>query len=268
MKFTTKSASVLLAILAASTIGGTIASAADAKELESTGTVIVDGDGDTGGPDTDGKIPDPEKEDPTKPTDPETVDPNPNKGPLKVELVSKLNFGKIAPKAGEIKTNAAPIKTEAGDRGALIQFADVRSDVYGYVLQAKMSQQFTSGSNVLSGSTITYNNGIAKPETDNTNTPGSFVKSGDIVLGAGEDDKTFNSVEVFKADAAKKEGKGRYTLEFGQSKDYQAPTGVIGTGTPDTADKAVQLTIPNKTASNMAKGTYESKVTWSLVTAP
>lgn len=276
MKLTTKSSSLLIAILAASTIGGTMVSAASVTELDSTGKVTVTGDGDTGGPeiDEDGKpvIPDPEEGGKTTPTNPDEVDINGEKGALKVEAVSKLNFGEVKTTAKEINQFASSLSMDGGkNRGALVTFADVRSEAFGYTLQAKMKEQFKSGENVLNGSTITYNYGIARQEDDNDNIPGSLTKGNDIVLGM-KDDKTGEAVTIFTADGAKKEGKGRYVIEFGQSKEYDAsvkpaPAGSnLGTGTVDTADKAVKLTIPMKTASSMAKGAYTATVTWSLAT--
>ena len=148
MKFTTKGASVLLAILASSTVGGVMVSAveatpptpeeiAKAKVLDSKGTVKIEDATDTGGPDVDGKVPDPEKPGKVDPVGPSIVDPNLNRGPIKVEDVSQLQFGTIQGAAKEIKRNAAPlhVKDATGvetTRGNIVVFADVRSDVYGY----------------------------------------------------------------------------------------------------------------------------------------
>lgn len=276
MKFTTKGASVLLAILVSSTIGGAVVSAADpvtpeemakARELTSKGTVTIKDAEDTGGPDTDGKVPDPEKPGKVDPVDPSIVDPNDNKGPIKVESISQLQFGEIQGAAKEIKRMAAPlsVKDAAGaetTRGNIVVFADVRSDVYGYDLQAKMSEQFTSGDNILAGSTIGFKNIIMTPESGNENTAGSIVKP-TFDLGEGTDAQT-----IVRADKDTKQGKGRYVLEFGQKTDAAEAEGVVGTPVADTDDKSVELTIPNKTASNMAKGNYEAKITWSLVDGP
>lgn len=272
MKFTTKSASVLLAILVASTVGGTIASAevkaGDALKIESSGKVKVEGEGDTGGPDgdKDKDIEDPETDDKTTPTDPDEVDYNGEKGPIKVEAVSQLEFGKIQPIAKEIKQFSTPLKTTGGDRGALVQFADVRSEKFGYKLTAKMTEQFTTTKGEdkikLDGLTIGYKNLIVKPEKGNTNTFGTLGKdAGGFTLG-----QDGNSAEVFVA--GDKQGKGRYVAEFGQSKDYVAPENVIGAGVADTADKSVELTIPMKTASNMAQGDYVAKIQWALNVTP
>lgn len=266
MKFTTKSASILLAILASSTIGGTMVIAAEgdgAKALESTGTVEVKQATDTGGPSDKGDIEDPEKEGPVTPKDKDVIDQNKEKGPLKVEQVSKLNFGSIEPQAKDSVYYADTVEMENGEeRGALIQFADVRADVYGYTLKVAMTEQFKNTEDKkLAGSTIVFNNGIMKPEAGNGNTPGTFAKESDIVIG--EDGE---AQEVIKATTD--QGKGRYVLEFGQSADFEKVDGTVGTGTKDSAKEAVQLKIPNKTSSNMRTGKYTAKITWSLVTEP
>ena len=273
MKTITKSSSVLLGVLLLSSMSGVSATAAtvtgDATKIDSTGSVIVTEGDDTGGPDTDGKVPDPETDGGVIPSNPDEVDYNGEKGPIKLESVSRLNFGKIKTSTKEIKQNAAALETDKGPRGAMVTFADIRSDVYGYKIQAQLTEPFTSGNNVLNGASISYKNAIAKPEKDNTNTPGRFTAEGAaFTLGSGEDGKSPNAVTVFEADATNKEGKGRYALEFGQSKDYVKLPSTIGTGAADTADKSVELKVPMKTAANMAKGTYQAKVTWSIVTAP
>ena len=284
MKFTSKSASVLLAVLAASTIGGTIVSAedvvtGDAKSLTSTGTVEVKDADDTGGPGT-GGVTDPEKPGPTDPTDDKDVDKSKEKGPLKVEAISKLNFGEIQPTAGVIKENAKALKTQKKDkdgkpvgaiedRGAIVQFADVRAGVYGYELQVKMAEQFTATvegqKRTLDSSTITYNNGIMKAEDGNENNPASATVFNDIVIGQ---DGAAKTVVTASNDKAKEEGKGRYVVEFGQSADYTKQPGTVGEGKPGTADSSVTLTVPTKTASNMKLGSYVAKVQWSLLTTP
>lgn len=89
------------------------------------------------------------------------------------------------------------------------------------------------------------------------------MKQGADASKAGE------AVNVVTADQVKKEGKGRYAIEFGQSATFDKNDTFAGkgNGVADTAKKAVQLTVPNKTASNMAQGVYNAKITWSVVTA-
>lgn len=282
MKFTTKSASVLLAILATSTIAGTAVSAEEnAKNLDSKARLEVKGDKDTGGPDTDGKIPDVETGEMVTPTNPDETDYNGQKGPIKVESVSNLRFGtkgeddEITTQAKDIVRTAAAIDVKDSEgkdtvRGAMISFADVRSDKFGYTVQAKMTQQFMKEGTTdvfLDGSTLDYSNGIARREKGNDNVAGT-VKTPAFQLSFDKVKNEGNAVEVFNADKDAKQGKGRYALEFGQSDDFvQDNATMIGTGTPKTAAESVKLTIPNKTASNMSKGNYEAKITWSIVEA-
>ncbi|MFW7431150.1 WxL domain-containing protein [Vagococcus carniphilus] len=267
MKFTTKSASVLLAILAASTIGGTAVfadEAEDAKVMDGTGKVTVTDATDTEDDKDKDKTEDPE-EDGDKDT-PETVDPNLNKGPIKVERVSQLIFGEISNASKTITRHAAPVDFKDGSkRGNLIQFSDVRSEVYGYTIQAAMTQQFklTGKEDKLGGSEIAYSNGILKKGTGNENTAPSVTAAAFTLKEDGA------PVTVITADKAKEEGKGRYTLEFGQSDEYDATKpGAPQGGIAGTDKNSVKLTVPTKTAANMKKGAYEAKITWTVVTAP
>ena len=270
MKLSKRSSATLLALLAATAVGSNSVLAATALELDSTGTVEVKEADDTNpGP----EIPDPEKPDPVDPVDP--IDPNPTSGPLKVEKVTKLNFGEIETTTGEITKPAAAYQTSGGPRGAMVTFADVRTTASGYTLNAKLSEQFkgnTTGA-YLTGSKISYSNGIARLEKDNTNTPGTLNKSA-FVLTTNSDTEVGESVTVYTADKATKQGKGRTVLEFGQSDTYDPtsnptpPGSNLGTGTAGTAAKSVNLIVPSGTASGMVDDTYVAKITWSLVAAP
>lgn len=265
MKFTTKSASVLLAILAASTIGGTAVFAeGDAKVMDGTGKVTVTDATDTEDDKDKDKVEDPEEDgDKDKP---DTIDPNLNKGPIKVERISQLNFGEISNASKAITRHAAPIKfSDGSQRGNLIQFADVRSEVYGYTIQAAMTQQFKleGKEDKLGGAEIAYSNGLLKNSTGNENIAPSTTAAAFTLKEDGA------PATVITADKAKQEGKGRYTFEFGQSDEYDATKpGAPQGGIAGTDKNSVKLTVPTKTAANMKKGAYEAKITWTVVTAP
>lgn len=281
MKFTTKSAATLVALLAVSTVGGKVAFADLGKELDSTGTVEVGDATDTGDkgkltldPETKGYL--------EQPGDKEMVIQTVT-GPVKIERVPNLNFGKIEPQANDIVQNAKDFgykkNTAAKDqpanyvdvrRGAIIQFADVRNAKDGYKVMAQMTQQFTSGANKLDGATVTFGNGILKIEDSNENKAPKLLKTDDLVLAQGKDSATPGAaVEVVNADQAAKEGKGRYAIEYGQSETFNKDDEFAGkgNGVAKTATESVKLAVPNKTASNMAKGSYEAKITWSIVEA-
>ncbi|MEG0256028.1 WxL domain-containing protein [Vagococcus sp.] len=284
MKITTKSSMALIALLSASTIGATIVSAdaaseAAAKQLDSKGTVIVGDSTDTKDPKEYGIDPE------TTKGKLYTIDginfhaKDTNKGPIKLERTSNFNFGNIEASASDIVAHANPLvfdkqKGEDGnvlpegdpgqklDRGAIVQFADTRTEKYGYKVKAKMSEQFTleGKTDKLDNSTITFNNAIIKSENvlDADKIP-TYTK-GNLVLK--EDG---NLVEFASADATKQAGKGRFALEFGQGTKYDKDLeGVDKTGKADTAKESVTLTVPNKTASDMKKGTYNAKVTWVI----
>ena len=284
MKLSLKSASLLATLAIASTVGSQISYAVvDATEdgaathLDSTGKVTVEDATDTNPPGEDGNgtIVDPEKPGTSDPKDPNDVNENKKPGTLKIERVSNLNFGTIAPSTTDVVVPAAPLALADGTtRGAVVQFADVRTDVYGYTVQVKMQKQFTKtesgkADRVLKGSTITFNNGFVRSEIASENNMPTASNLSNIVVGEDKD-----AVEIVKASnsSTDEQGKGRYVLEFGQSPEFDATAlgdiQTIGTGTKDTAKDAVKLTVPASTASNMQKGTYTSTVRWSIAAIP
>ncbi len=259
MRFKGQCTLALVAFLAASTVGGAVATAEGvtpeemekARITESDGRVTIEAAEDTGGD----KVVDPEDKGET-PKDDGEITNNPNKGPLKIEKVSRLNFGKIKPTGKEIKAFAAPVIFENVDkktesiRGNFVQFADVRADKYGYTVQAKMNQQFTHNTRseeVLKNTTINYSNANLKAEVGNDNIAPA-IDLASFSLGQDTEAQT-----ILTADQAQKQGKGRYVLSFGEDETK--------------AKESVELSIPKATASNMASGDYTAKITWTIVAA-
>lgn len=255
----------LLAILGVSTLGAPLLASAEAeaKELTSKGTVTVE-EGTAGGTDQ----PTVDAEDPTKPLpEPDKDSPKENKnedtGSLIIERTTDLNFGTIKTSANDVEAFAAPMKFESGakTRGAYVQWADVRAGgTYGYTVTAELTKQFTSGENVLKGSLIDFSNGIVAAQTqDNDATAASKAVPSNVKTSFTLSESN-GAQTVVTADKDKKEGKGRLTMEFGQSAESK-------TGTPSTDDKSVKLTVPASTATDMVKGDYEAEITWKIVAA-
>lgn len=183
MKVSTKSSMALVALLAASTVGGTIVSAAGATELDSKGKVTVGDSTDTKDPKEYGIDPETTKGK-LYSIDDINFHEDSVKGPLKLERTSNFNFGAIESSASEIVQPASALlfnnqlddegnkipdtDTDKQDlnRGAIVQFADTRTEKYGYSVKAKLSQQFTldGKTDTLANSTITFNNAIIKSE--------------------------------------------------------------------------------------------------------
>ncbi|UUV99461.1 WxL domain-containing protein [Vagococcus luciliae] len=271
MKKRTFYSTALLAILGVSTLGAPLLASAEAGQLTSKGSVKVE-EGTAGG--TDQPTVDPE--DPTKPLpDPDPDSPgenkNPDTGSLALERTTDLNFGTIKTSANDVEAFAAPMSFDSGakTRGAYVQWADVRAGgTYGYTVTAQLTKQFTSGENVLKGSTIDFSNGIIAAQSQtNDATASSKVLPSNVLTNfqlADNDGKGGGApaVTVVTADKTKKEGKGRFVMEFGQSKDYNAQ------GADKAADaKSVKLTVPAATATDMVKGDYEAEVTWKIIAA-
>lgn len=270
MKFTSKCSTAMVSLLAISVLGGAVVSAAETEEAENaktmvgSGKVTVEQATNTEDDDDKGKTTDPEEKG-DKGT-PDEVTPNPNKGPIKIERLSNLDFGSVKTSAKEIIKYAKPVifdaETNPKERGALVQFNDVRSDVYGYSITAELTEQFANAAGKeLTDSTITYKNAILKAADTNENDAPSFFATTFELKNDG------NAITVLTADKAKNEGKGRYILEYGQSATYdETKEGAAKNGTADTAKTAVELKIPGKVASNMSIGDYTSKITWTVVT--
>lgn len=258
MKLKTLSSAALIAVL---TMGGFAPSAlAVETELNSPGSVkVIEGGGeeipgtvDPEDPDT--FLPDPDPDGPDEIT-------NPDLGALMIERTTELAFGEISTSANTVETFAKPMEFDGGSetRGAYVQWRDIRAGgTFGYTITAQLTKQFTgtTASNKLNGATVDFTNGIVEAQGGNTNVAPSGLTTAFQLTEATDDAKT-----VVNALKTNEEGKGRYIMEFGQSST--SPT-----GTPGTADKAVKLTVPGATASNMAVDDYTAEVTWKIIAAP
>lgn len=232
--------------------GGTIAYAAPGDPMDTTGKVNV----------TDGKIEtedgveDPEK-DGKLPDIPDIVVPNPNPdmGPLEVAHAPALTFGNISTATKQVQSYAAATKfTDAdGDqtRGPIVHFGDLRTTANGYTVNAKLKTQFTQGTNVLNGSTISFANPYSKVEKGAT---GVMPELHSFTLSEGETETVATADKTVE-----KSGKGMWTVEYGSS---------TLVGAEDTTGESVQLTVPANTASSMAGGDYTAVIEWSILAAP
>jgi len=252
MKATTLCASVLSTLI----IGGVTVSAAETvvSSMTTNGHVTVE----NGVIDKDGGVTDPE--DPTEKLPlPElpNVKPNPNDtmGPLEITHAPAFKFGTVKTSNKDVEAFAEnnTFTTEKGEqkRGAILQFGDLRTDINGYTVKAKMDKQFTQaqGENELKGATITLTNPLAATSDGSTGLSPDFEPS--VKLG-----ETSGSVILATADGTDKVGKGMWTVEYGSS----TPT--------DTTGTSVKLLIPANTASSMAGGEYIADIEWSISTEP
>jgi hypothetical protein len=261
MKTRSLCATAIATILGVTVLGTGSSAFAAPTELNSAGNVTVQ-EGTAGGDDQ-GTV-DPENPNEVLPTpDPDSPkeNTNPDTGSLVIEKTTDLDFGTIKTSANTVTSFAKPVTFGAGTktRGAYVQWADVRAGgTYGYTVTAQLSKQFTdsTGANVLKGATIDFSNGLVAAQGDNENAVPSSAQTAFQLTEAKDDAKT-----IVTASQDKKEGKGRYVMEFGQSKDSTA-------GVPDTDANSVKLTIPSATASNMAATNYTATVTWKITAAP
>lgn len=221
-----------------------------------------------------GTNPPTDPEDPGKPVDPEEpIVVNPDGGTLSVDAVTNLEFMKqkavttdqtYFAKQVTVKENGAA----KGTRGNFVQVTDKRIDNRtAWKLSAKMTKQFTAGTNVLAGSTLTYTN----PLINGAGTDKDLFPK----LGTGSSSFTLtesgNEVDVMATDAATK-GFGTFTVEFGNSAGYAGGTATDSTGTPNATDAnliengSVQLFVPGKAIKT--KAAYTAEVLWSISETP
>lgn len=245
MKLSTLSSAAIVAALTVGALAPTTALAV-ATELDSTGTVKVEEGGDQEIP---GVVDPEDPENPVDPVDPPVI--NPDLGALMIEATTNMNFGTVKTSADEVTAYAAPVAVNGGGtRGNLVQWRDIRAGgTYGYTVTAELSQQFTgTSSNALNGATIDFSNGFVTADGANTNTAPSNIATAFQLTESG------GAKTVVTANQATQEGKGRFVMAFGDSRE-------------GTDADSVMLTIPAATASNMAADTYTAKVTWKVTAA-
>lgn len=175
---------------------------------------------------------------------------------LRLSLLTAFDFGRIKI-SGNTQNYTAKLPTPnfvgVGEKARpnFAQVTDNRGNNAGWTLTAKISDQFTNEnrSSVLTGSTITLNNGWAQAQsTDNTAQP-TVAKP--VVLDEESDQLI--------ADAKENNGMGTWNILYGTL--AEADKGAKG-----DAATSVHLTIPGsikKTADE-----YKAKIQWTLSNTP
>lgn len=248
MKFKTLGSVVLLASLGVVIGAPSVSHAESVSSQTSTGTLNVEQG--TLDPGTGGVV-DPENPggDPL-PTNPEgPIVPNPDAGSKGIMGVSNLDFGTI--KVGTKTASAAAITVDGKERGNIVSFGDVTGAYTGYTITGTLTQQFTNATTktVLDGSTIAFTNPIL--ETSGVGTIAAAPATNTLELNKTQTFVTANTGE----------GSGKWSLEFGQSAEYNSKQ---STDAPSTTANSVNLAIPANVANSMTTGTYTAIVTWSM----
>jgi len=194
---------------------------------------------------------DPEKPDITISPDPDKEKPTGNIGELRLDVVPVFDFG-----TQDITTTAksyfAILPVDAVSREKVpyyVQVTDVRGTGAGWSLTAKMTSQFSDGTNLLAGAKIDLSNITSKAQTGSTAPSGLFE-------GTLEYDEV-NDSTVKIATAAVNEGMGVTTIRFGDT---------ARNGDTPTADESVKLTIPAST--QVYANTYKATIKWTLGATP
>lgn len=229
-------------------------------------------------------VPGEDEKDPEIPEDPiitdeDEVKPGPS-GEITILGVSNLKFGSLKKGLNAVRKPAAAttVKLATADPatgtltptgvtkqvGNYIQFGDIRSDEFGYDLQVEMKTQFTSATNkTLDGASISYTNGVlthADAKLAGYTHPNLLANASTFELKPGIPQQIidFNSTEG---------GKGIYSIEYGQTDNYDESKYTVGAETAalGTEANSVFLNIPKSTAINMAVTAYTAEVEWTLV---
>ena len=250
-----KAKSLCAVALATLFLGGSVVSAAPMDPMDTNGTVKVE----NGKIDTEDGLTDPEDPDKKLPVDelPDVIEnPNTDMVPLEISHAPGLSFGTVKTATKEVTAFAAANSYTDADgaqkRGALLQFGDLRTDANGYTVSAQLKTQFTQGTNVLNGSTISFANPWSNTATGATGTTPDFVSNFELSLGETKPVATAKNLD--------KAGKGMWAVEYGSSDQVGDMT--------DTTDSSVQLAIPANTASSMAGGDYVAVIEWSISNVP
>lgn len=248
-----KAKTLCAAALATLFLGGTAASAAPMDPMSTNGNVTVE----NGKVDPSTGVTDPEKPEEKLPDLPGVIpNPNPDMGPLEISHAPQLDFGTVQTSTAAVQTTAAANTwTDANNvvhnRGAILQFGDLRTDANGYTVSAKLATQFTQGTNELTGSTITFTNPLAATAAGSTGTTPTIQPSVELSLG--------ETLPMATASTLEKNGKGMWAVEYGSSEEISAT---------DTTATSVLLDIPANTASSMAGGAYTAVIEWSISNTP
>lgn len=253
MKIKTLSSIALLTTVGIVAVSSNVVSAAVISKQDSTGKLTVE----QGSLDPGAGVVDPEnpEKDPL-PTDPDNgpIYPNPtDPGSKGIMGVSNLDFGKVS--VGTKEAYASHIEVDGKVRGNLVAFGDVTGKYSGYTIKGALTSQFTNGTTTLNGASISFTNPLLKSS-------GEGVISGETATQTLSE----SAGAVTFVTAAKTEGSGKWSLEFGQSEEYNKANSV-GDGS-STADKSVKLDIPASVANAMTTGAYTAVVTWSMDAEP
>jgi len=238
---------VLTLAMAVAMVAGTSLSAfaADTDESVSDNKIIFEAGGGTVTPPVD-------PEEPDEPGDPDEKEkPTGNTGSLRLDVVPVFDFGTQNITTGD-KSYFAELpedQTLNEEIPYYVQVTDLRGSGDGWSLSAKMTQQFSDGTNTLSGAEINLSNVGAEAQTGTT-APSTTI-DGTLKYDAVND----TSIKI--ASAATNEGMGVSAVRFGDTARY---------GSTLNADESVELTIP--AATQVYQTTYQATIQWTLGATP
>ncbi|MGX7150246.1 WxL domain-containing protein [Enterococcus ureasiticus] len=189
------------------------------------------------------------------PTDPGegVVDPEMTTS-LRLSLLTAFDFGEIK-MSGNTQDYTAKLPklnfVEGGlkERPNFAQVTDNRGNNAGWTLTAKISDQFNNKTSVLTGSTITLDNGWAQAQSADNAAKPTVAKP--VILTSDDD--------VLIAGAEENTGMGTWNILYGTLLESDKET--LG-----DAATSVHLTIPGSIKKTAGK--YTAKIEWTLNNTP
>lgn len=196
-------------------------------------------------------------------------------GPLRMDYVSALNFGRVRIPEGtrQFQALAHQLKGVEGPRGSYLQLTDQRAVSTGWTVQVKQAHQFrhTGTQQELTGAVLSLDQAWANSSGESESP--TVTRETVALNGIGA------AYEL--ATASPGSGKGVWTIAFGasstntnnQNNTMSPAYGAEGqrisdtfSGKPAYYNSAIQLTIPERT--QIQPITYETEVTWILAALP
>ncbi|MGX7013476.1 WxL domain-containing protein [Vagococcus silagei] len=209
-----------------------------------------------------------------------------NKGPLKFVDLPKINFGEVelAPFTQnyfaqfQTRKYTKEDKTKAdGVYPTLVAVQDLRGGAKGWSVSVSHNGRFTK-TGVNGGGTIkaglSLKGGNVRTNTFNepeatTFKPESAIKTDEYTNISYAD--TTTEVAIFKADPAKKQGYGKWSIGFGGIDEKTSGQGLDGNGTTGEVNNkkkglnpGVRLTVPTQIIDTDNGGAYETTLVWTL----
>lgn len=187
----------------------------------------------------------PDIDDDYEPEDPDEI--TGNNGPLSIDYISNFHFGQQKMSGNKSTFKAKLTKNNNGEeRPNFLALSDHRGNGNGWTVTVAQAQPLTSGANTIAGTSLVMSNGYVNSVNGNGADISPLASQKVEVTPGGA------AVTVVSAAGGGTKGMGSWTNAFGS--------------TNDQGKDSVELNIPANT--KIAKGAYETELTWTLSDTP